>query len=73
MGFDLDHVLMVDDSPEKLQENYGNHILVREFTGDLADTELRDLLPFLDSLRSVENVRRVEKRNWRRSSMKQVG
>ena len=56
---------MLDDSPEKLARHYGNHIRVRAFTGDAKDTELRDLLPFLNGLRSVENVRTVEKRHWR--------
>lgn len=65
LGFALEHILIVDDSPEKLARHYGNHIRVRPFVGDEADTELRDLLPFLESLRSAENVRRIEKRGWR--------
>jgi RNA polymerase II subunit A small phosphatase-like protein len=65
-GFDLEHVLMVDDSPEKLARHYGNHIHVSSFTGNESDRDLRDLLPFLESLRDVENVRRIEKRWWRR-------
>jgi RNA polymerase II subunit A small phosphatase-like protein len=64
-GYALERVLMVDDSPEKLLQHYGNHIRVRPFVGDESDSELHDLLPFLDSLRMVENVRRVEKRYWR--------
>ena len=65
LGFELDRVLMIDDTPEKLRKNYGNHIAVKPFEGDLGDTELRILLPFLGSLRRVENVRTVEKRYWR--------
>jgi RNA polymerase II subunit A small phosphatase-like protein len=65
LGYGLEGVLMVDDSPEKLGQHYGNHIRVRPFTGDMADTELRDLLPFLEWLRGVENVRTEEKRHWR--------
>lgn len=64
-GFNLDQVLMIDDTPQKLEQNYGNLIRVRPFEGDRHDTELRDLLPFLAALRSVDNVRQVEKRNWR--------
>jgi TFIIF-interacting CTD phosphatase-like protein len=65
LGYGLERVLMVDDSPEKLSQHYGNHIRVRPFTGDPKDTELRDLLPFLEWLRGAENFRAVEKRHWR--------
>src|SRR5687768_16437690 len=65
LGFQLERILMVDDSPEKLAQHYGNHIRVSPFTGDESDRELEALLPFLDRLRSLENVRRVEKRYWR--------
>ena len=65
LGFQLERVVMVDDSPEKLARHYGNHIRVTPFTGDESDHELRDLLPFLESLRGAENVRRIEKRFWR--------
>ena len=65
LGFELERILIVDDSPEKLAKHYGNHIQVAPFTGDESDHELRDLLPFLDFLRTAENVRRIEKRFWR--------
>jgi TFIIF-interacting CTD phosphatase-like protein len=65
LGYDLRRVVMIDDSPEKLSQHYGNHVRVRPFTGDPADTELRDLLPFLEWLRGVENFRTTEKRHWR--------
>jgi RNA polymerase II subunit A small phosphatase-like protein len=65
LGYDLRRVVMIDDSPEKLSQHYGNHVRVRPFTGDAADTELRDLLPFLEWLRAVENFRTTEKRHWR--------
>ena len=65
LGFELERILMVDDSPEKLSQHYGNHIRIAPFTGNESDTELRDLLPFLESLRTAENVRRIEKRFWR--------
>lgn len=65
LGFELEHVLMVDDSPEKLAQHYGNHIRVSPFTGDESDHELRVLLPFLETLRTTGDVRRVEKRSWR--------
>jgi Dullard-like phosphatase family protein len=65
LGRSLQRTIMIDDSPEKLQRQYGNHIYVRPFVGDPADSELQQILPYLQFLRSVENVRQIEKRNWR--------
>lgn len=65
VGYVLERILVVDDSPEKLQRNYGNYVRVRAFEGDQSDTELLDLLPFLQHLSTVENVRHIEKRGWR--------
>jgi RNA polymerase II subunit A small phosphatase-like protein len=65
LGYSLEQILMIDDSPEKLSRHYGNHIRVRPFAGDRADSDLHDLLPFLNHLRTKENVRRIEKRHWR--------
>lgn len=65
LGYSLDRILMVDDSPEKLQRNYGNHIRVTPFVGDPNDIELQQLISFLEHLRDAENVRSVEKRGWR--------
>lgn len=64
-GFALERVLMIDDSPEKLERNYGNHLRVTAFEGQSADTELRELKRFLVRLLAVVDVRPVEKRNWR--------
>ncbi len=61
----LDRVVMVDDTPEKLSRHYGNHIRVQEWTGDSNDEELAQLLPFLDWLREQSNFRTIEKRGWR--------
>jgi RNA polymerase II subunit A small phosphatase-like protein len=66
LGYALERVLMVDDSPEKLQRQYGNHLQVRPFLGSTDDSELRDVLPFLETLRTAANLRTVEKRFWRR-------
>lgn len=64
-GFPLERILVIDDSPAKLQRHYGNLICVRSWHGDPDDTELRDLVPFLAWLHPVENYRTVEKRDWR--------
>lgn len=65
-GFLLEEILMVDDTPSKLSKNYGNLIRVNAFTGDRYDRELQLLIKYLKQLRSVENVRTLEKRGWQR-------
>ena len=64
-GYLLEQTLMIDDTPAKLQRHYGNLVRVREFEGDPADDELRRLMPYLLKLKDAENVRQLEKRNWR--------
>lgn len=64
-GYDLDRVLMIDDSPEKLQKNYGNHLLVRPFLGDESDNELLDLKKYLTHIKDTDNIRALDKRGWR--------
>lgn len=74
-GYFLEEVLVVDDSPEKHQRNYGNLIRVKSFEGDPDDSELRLLMRYLDEIKDVPNVRAVEKRNWRNEvpTSKRVG
>lgn len=66
LGISLDRVLMVDDSPEKLERNYGNHVWIRPFEGDPEDSELPPLARYLESISDVPDFRRIEKRHWRR-------
>lgn len=63
-GFDLDHVLMIDDTPSKLKLNYGNLVRVSEFTGDKDDEELLILMKYLEYLKDEDNIRKIEKRGW---------
>lgn len=65
MGFDLDRVIALYDSPEKLQRNYGNLLRIAPFYGDPSDRELLCVMPFLEQLRTEKNIRRIEKRHWR--------
>jgi Dullard-like phosphatase family protein len=64
-GYNLEHIIMIDDTPAKLARHYGNLVTVKSFEGDLLDNELALLPAFLSKLYKVENVRRVEKRYWR--------
>lgn len=66
LGFRLEKTLMVDDTPHKVKENYGNAIYIKEYKGDSNDNELIYLEKYLKSLKDIENVRIVEKRNWRK-------
>lgn len=65
LGFDLRRVLIVDDTPEKVERNFGNAIYVTPFYGDQADTELAQLGQFLALLSTTSDVRSIEKRGWR--------
>mgnify|MGYP002778968918 CR=1 FL=1 len=64
-GYKLENVVMVDDTPTKLAKHYGNLVPVKSFEGNDLDNELSLLPKFLEKLKTVENVRRVEKRYWR--------
>lgn len=64
-GYSLQRILIVDDSPEKVADNYGNAIYVTEWTGAPDDTELLRLGPYLLSIRDTPDFRRIEKRFWR--------
>ncbi len=64
-GFDLKKMLIVDDTPEKVSQHYGNAIYIKPYLGEDDDRELLHLATYLLSLREVENVRTIEKRHWR--------
>ena len=64
-GFSLVQVLIIDDTPLKARTNYGNAVYVKEFKGSEHDAELKLLQQYLLSIKDIENVRTIEKRNWR--------
>lgn len=64
-GFDLDGVLIVDDTRQKVSRNYGNAIYIAPYFGSDDDVELSLLAGYLNSLDLAENFRRLEKRGWR--------
>jgi RNA polymerase II subunit A small phosphatase-like protein len=66
-GYALERVLIVDDTPKKLERHYGNMVRVKPFEGDPSDTELHDLAAYLPTLADAANVRRIEKRYWRKA------
>ena len=64
-GYRLENVIVVDDSPEKHRSAYGNLVQVLPYTGTTSDDELQKLTLYLPQLRSIPNIRSVEKRWWR--------
>ncbi|WP_425400789.1 NIF family HAD-type phosphatase [Aeoliella sp.] len=65
LGFSLDRVLFVDDTPAKLARNYGNAVYIQPFEGNDQDKELSILLKYLRSLADKTDFRKLEKRGWR--------
>lgn len=63
--FDLTKVIVIDDSPEKWRNSYGNLVRVKPFYGETNDDELKYLIVYLEKLKKIENIRKFEKRNWR--------
>ncbi|MCA9639895.1 MAG: HAD family hydrolase [Myxococcales bacterium] len=68
-GFPKERILFVDDTPSKLARSYGNYVRIHPFEGAEDDTELAALAEYLETLGSVPNVRAIEKRGWRKSSL----
>jgi TFIIF-interacting CTD phosphatase-like protein len=62
-GYELERILIIDDTAEKVKDNFGNAIYIKEFTGT-PDNELNKLSIYLQKLKSTNNVRIIEKRGW---------
>ncbi|EDP96486.1 HAD family hydrolase [Kordia algicida OT-1] len=63
-GFSLEKILIIDDSPEKTKDNYGNAVYITPFEGNREDVTLKKLANYLISIKDAENVRTIEKRGW---------
>lgn len=63
-GYTLSKTIIVDDSPEKVKENYGNAVYIKPFEGDINDNELNKLKNYLLTISNVKDVRTIEKRGW---------
>ncbi|WP_298903436.1 HAD family hydrolase [uncultured Psychroserpens sp.] len=66
-GFSLDRMLIIDDTPHKSSDNFGNAIYPKEYVGDLNDDELKALSQYLKTLKDKTHVRNIEKRGWRKT------
>lgn len=56
---DLSRVILLDNSPASFLMHPDNAILIETWTDDCKDATLLDLLPFLDALRFVDDVRSI--------------
>jgi carboxy-terminal domain RNA polymerase II polypeptide A small phosphatase len=63
-GYSLERMLIVDDSPYKLADNYGNAIYIKPYMGELDDLELLKLTQYLKSIADISDFRKLEKRGW---------
>jgi len=66
-GYDLERILIIDDSPHKSKLNYGNAIYPKPYKGETEDNELLKLIDYLESIKDEPNFRKIEKRNWNRN------
>jgi RNA polymerase II subunit A small phosphatase-like protein len=64
LGYDINRILILDDTPEKVRNCYGNAIYPTPFLGDPNDRELFILSQYLHTLHEAESVRSIEKRQW---------
>ncbi len=66
-GFSFEKILILEDTPLKVQNAYGNAIYVKPFEGNLEDITLKNLTKYLFTLKNVNNVRKIEKRGWEKN------
>ncbi|XP_019852770.1 PREDICTED: CTD nuclear envelope phosphatase 1A-like isoform X2 [Amphimedon queenslandica] len=66
---DLSNIFILDNSPSAYRGNPDNAIPITSWFSDPLDTDLLDLLPFLDSLRFTQDVRSVLSRNLHQQSL----
>ena len=65
VGRDLRHTLLVDNSPHAFGFQVDNGVPIESWFDDDSDTELLKLLPFLQSLLNVPDVRPVLRKQFR--------
>lgn len=62
--YDLDKVLIVDDVHLTAVNNYGNLVPIKPFTTNRKDTELLNLIDYLEKIKDAKKFRNIEKRGW---------
>lgn len=69
LGWPLERILILDDTPSKSRQNYGNAIYPKAWEGEGDDEDLLLLSYYLPTLAGKPNVRTLEKRNWRSETL----
>ncbi|KAL6074625.1 Phosphoprotein phosphatase [Balamuthia mandrillaris] len=65
-GYLREKMLIIDDTPSTWTRNYGNAVPIEPYWGARVDDQLLLLLHYLEmELGPAENVRTLEKRNWK--------
>ena len=59
LGRDQSSIIIIDNSPTAYCRNIENAVPIKTWFNDKNDTELVDLLPILESLAKVKDVREV--------------
>lgn len=65
LGYPLSRILIVDDRPEMYCNDWSNGVPILPFTGDIVDSELLFIQPYLEALSLLSDVRDVNKEKWR--------
>jgi RNA polymerase II subunit A small phosphatase-like protein len=63
-GYPIDFTIAVDNTPSKFKRQYGNLVAIPDFYGDPDDRYLLKLMDYLAYLKTVPNVREIDKRGW---------
>lgn len=63
-GVSLKQTVVADDTPLKLERQYGNLIPIKPYTADLDDDVFKQLFDYLIYLKTKNNFREIEKRYW---------
>ena len=68
LGYSLNQVIFVDDTPRKLQRQQQNLLRISPFLGEPNDRELLVLMEYLEHLRGYDDIRLVDKDGWQSRS-----
>jgi RNA polymerase II subunit A small phosphatase-like protein len=55
-GYAADEIIMIDDSPEKLQRQPTRHLCLPAFTGDPLDTELLGVIERVKTMAEIQSI-----------------
>lgn len=65
LGYKLEEIIVVDDTPSKFQRHYENLVIIDEWLGCEKDSELLHLQTYLLYLNGLTNIRKEKKRLWK--------